>query len=262
MSLSRRDPDECLPSRDDRKVCRAVGSTAPTATTQTNEPARCAVLLPALPSLPQPLALLEVGASAGLCLIPDRYGYDYGRVRVMPRPGWDGHGLVFPCEANDAAPLPLEMPTIAWRRGLDLHPLDVCSQQDVDWLETLVWPDDIQRTERLRAAIETTAADPPAIVKGDLVENLAVAASSAPKNATLVIFHTAVLGYVSDQSDRERFAEIVRDLGAVWISNEPPNVFPRIRDQAPLSLPPGRFLLAIDGKALAWTAPHGQAIHW
>jgi len=165
-------------------------------------------------------------------------------------------------EANDAAPLPLETPTIAWRRGLDLHPLDVRSQQDIDWLETLVWPDDIQRTERLQAAIEIARADPPAIVKGDLVENLAVAASSAPKNATLAVFHTAVLGYVSDQLDRKRFAEVVRDVGAVWISNEPPNVFPKIREQAPLSSPAGRFLLAIDGKALAWTAPHGQAIHW
>ena len=134
-------------------------------TTQTNEPARCAVLLPTLAGLPQPLALLEVGASAGLCLIPDRYGYDYGRVRVMPWPGWIGHHPVFPCEANDATPLPLEMPTIAWRRGLDLHPLDLRSQEDIDWLETFVWPDDIQRTGRLRAAIETARADPPAIVK-------------------------------------------------------------------------------------------------
>ena len=45
--------------------------------TQTNEPARCALMLPLLAALPQPLALLEVGASAGLCLLPDRYGYDY-----------------------------------------------------------------------------------------------------------------------------------------------------------------------------------------
>ena len=38
--------------------------------TQTNEPARCAALLPVLAALPQPLALVEVGCSAGLCLLP------------------------------------------------------------------------------------------------------------------------------------------------------------------------------------------------
>ena len=54
-------------------------------TTQTNIPARCATLLPALAALPQPLALVEVGASAGLCLYPDRYSYDYGGHRVTPR---------------------------------------------------------------------------------------------------------------------------------------------------------------------------------
>jgi hypothetical protein len=53
-------------------------------TTQTNEPARCSVLLPMLARLPQPLALLEVGASAGLCLLPDRFGYDYGTRRTEP----------------------------------------------------------------------------------------------------------------------------------------------------------------------------------
>ena len=54
-------------------------------TTQTNIPARCATLLPALAALPPPLALVEVGASAGLCLYPDRYSYDYGGHRVTPR---------------------------------------------------------------------------------------------------------------------------------------------------------------------------------
>src|SRR5204862_39805 len=52
--------------------------------TQTNEPGRCAVLLPILASLPQPLALLETGASAGLCLLPDFYGYDHGGRRLRP----------------------------------------------------------------------------------------------------------------------------------------------------------------------------------
>src|SRR5438067_5285358 len=55
-----------------------------TRSTQTNEPGRCAALLPVLAPLPQPLALLEVGASAGLCLLPDFYGYDYGGRRRWP----------------------------------------------------------------------------------------------------------------------------------------------------------------------------------
>lgn len=54
--------------------------------TQTDVPARCAMPLPALAALPQPLALVEVGASAGLCLLPDRYGYDYGAAACCPAP--------------------------------------------------------------------------------------------------------------------------------------------------------------------------------
>ena len=59
----------------DRDAVRAVMLSR---STQTNEPARCATLLPVLAQLRQPLALIEVGASAGLCLLPDHYGYDYG----------------------------------------------------------------------------------------------------------------------------------------------------------------------------------------
>src|SRR3954468_185888 len=64
--------------------------------TQTNEPGRCAALLPVLTRLPQPLALLEVGASAGLCLLPDRYGYDYGEGRLMSAQR-DVELPIFPC---------------------------------------------------------------------------------------------------------------------------------------------------------------------
>ena len=60
----------------------AVEAQMRTRATQTNEAGRCAILLPVLAALPQPLALLEVGASAGLCLYPDRYSYRYGDYQI------------------------------------------------------------------------------------------------------------------------------------------------------------------------------------
>ena len=84
-------------------------------TTQTNEPARCATLLPLLARLPQPLALLEVGASAGFCLLPDRYGYDYGMARLEPPTKKTYSPPVFECRVSGAVPIPRALPTIAWR---------------------------------------------------------------------------------------------------------------------------------------------------
>src|SRR3954454_6994025 len=69
--------------------------------TQTNEPGRCAGLYPALASLPQPLALLEVGASAGLCLLADRYGYEYtGRDGRVSRGGGVDGAPVLRCRVD------------------------------------------------------------------------------------------------------------------------------------------------------------------
>ncbi|HJQ58215.1 MAG TPA: DUF2332 domain-containing protein [Vineibacter sp.] len=232
-----------------------------TRTTQTNEPARCAVLLPLLARLPQPLALLEVGASAGLCLQPDRYGYAYGGLRLEPTCRDAVPHPVFGCETSGPVPVPTAMPTIVWRLGLDLNPLDVREPADVGWLESLVWPDQPVRAEGLRAAITIAQRTPPTVVKGDLLNDLESLMARAPAAATLVVFHTAVLGYVAAQADRDRFADTVRASRAVWISNEAPNVFPAIAGAAPPP-PRGRFLLAIDGQPVAWTGPHGQSIDW
>jgi hypothetical protein len=153
--------------------------------TQTNEPGRCAPLLPVLAQLPQPLALLEVGASAGLCLYPDAYRYRY-----------DGR-LVGPADS----------------------------------------PVHIDCTE------------------------LAALAARAPADATLVVFHTSVLAYVS-QAGRQTFTEVVQSLPARWISNEVPGVLP---DLVGPPAPTGERLttrLALDGQVLAHAGPHGQTLDW
>lgn len=97
--------------------------------TQTNEPARCAALLPLLCELAQPLALLEVGAAAGLCLLVDRYGYDYDGQRV----GDDE--VVFECSGHGDVAVPRRLPEVVWRAGIDLEPIDLDDADAVGWLE-------------------------------------------------------------------------------------------------------------------------------
>jgi hypothetical protein len=230
--------------------------------TQTNEPARCATLLPALSLLPPPLALLEVGASAGLCLLPDRYGYRYGRHRID---GWPG-APVFRCQPRGPVPLPGRAPQVVWRAGIDLNPLDVADPDDVQWLSCLVWPGEGDRAERLAAAIELARRDPPHLVRGDLVDRLAETAAGAPPEATLVVFHSAVLGYLTP-SRRAEFAAAVSDLEAVWLSSESPTVLSGLPG-APRQLPapdpgPAPALLTRDGrKPLAYVDGHGAWIRW
>jgi len=105
--------------------------------TQTNEPARCATLLPALAQLPEPLALIEVGASAGLTLLFDRYSYEYPGLRIAGR---DPEAPMLRCDLRGPVPVPGRLPEISWRAGLDLNPLDVTADDDVRWLSCLVWP--------------------------------------------------------------------------------------------------------------------------
>jgi hypothetical protein len=224
--------------------------------TQTNEPARCATLLPALAQLPGPLALIEVGASAGLTLLFDRYSYDYDGHRIA---GQDPLAPTLHCTLRGTAPLPDGLPEISWRAGLDLSPLDVTDDDDVRWLSCLVWPGEGDRAERLAAAIAAARRDPPAVHRGDLLTDLPALAARAPAGATLVVYHSAVLAYVRGDG-RQRFAETVRGLGAVWLSNEGPGVLPGITVPATEGSP---FVLVRDGRtAVALTDSHGTWLQW
>jgi hypothetical protein len=230
--------------------------------TQTNEPARCAVLLPVLASLPQPLALLEVGTSAGLCLLPDRYGYDYGAGRRLGALALNGDGPVFRCDVDEATPVPTAAPEVVWRAGLDVAPIDVNDDESMAWLESLVWPGEGDRLPLLRAAVNVARADPPRIVRGDLRRDLATLAEQAPADATLVVFHTAVLGYVWEADDRREFAGTVRELEARWVTCEPPGVVELRRAAPPQPVPGGAFLLSLDAEPLAWADSHGAWVRW
>jgi hypothetical protein len=243
-----------------------VGEVMRSRRTQTNEVGRCAVLLPALP--PGPLALVEVGASAGLCLLLDQFHYDYGVASI----GALGSPVHVRCALAGPAPLPAAVPRIAWRQGLDLHPVDVRDGDAVRWLLACVWPDHHERRQRLQAAIQLARAQPPPVRAGDLVDDLPALLAEAPRNAELVVFHSAVLTYVSPER-RRAFADVLaaasKGRDVVWVSNEAIGNVPEIAALAP-PLGALRFLLGrtrfTNGRRrdelLALAQPHGAELTW
>ena len=226
--------------------------------TQTNEARRCAVLLPVLAQLPGPLALLEVGSSAGLCLYPDRYRYRFGEG------GWVGpaeSAVGLECAVSGPVPVPERVPQVVWRGGVDLNPLDPGGERDVRWLESLIWPGEQERArrERLRGAAAVAAAEPADVVAGDLVQALPELAARAPAEATLVVFHSAVAAYLPE-AERDAFVQVVRSLPGHWVSNEGWQVFSWWQGARPPR--EGMFTVALDERVVAYAGEHGQELVW
>lgn len=234
-----------------------ISSTMRTRYTQTNEANRCAALLLGLHDLPQPLALIEVGASAGLCLQLDRYTYEYKGADLATL----GSGpCLLTCELQPGARPPERIPEITWRAGLDQHPLDVTDDSDVRWLRSLVWPDMTGRLERLDSAIAVAKADPHRIVRGDLVRDLPALLDEVPAGVTPVVMHSAVLAYVDKDTARE-FRNVVEQAGAIRVGFESHRASPAHPDHsgsASANFTWGSFVLDRDGEALATCAPYGS----
>ncbi len=234
--------------------------------TQTNEPARCTCILPALPA--GPLALIEVGASAGLCLLMDDYAYDYGDQQL-------GHNESMPplkCRATGDPPIPKTIPDIVWRCGLDLNPLDIDDPLDAGWLMSLVWPEHPDRRARLANAINVAKQKKVELRRGNLGTDLPSVLNDAPDDTTLVVFHTAVLVYASIE-ERQAFVAALAaksyERDVVWISNESPGVVPEFTASVPPAQP-SRNLLGRTrlhqgerhDELLGTTHPHGDELEW
>ena len=245
---------------------REIGDVMGSRRTQTNEVGRCAVLLPALP--PGPLALVEVGASAGLCLLLDHFYYEFGSMSI----GETSSPVHVRCTVAGPVPLPPALPQVVWRRGLDTSPVNVRDDDAVRWLLACVYPDQPERRRRLERAIDLARANPPAVRAGDLVDDLPALLADVPDDARLVVFHSAVLNYVSAER-RQAFAGILADASKrrdiVWLSNEAPGV---IREMTALAPSAGdlRFLLGRTlftkgqrrDELLALAHPHGGELSW
>lgn len=220
----------CLANADDIRDVLA------TRRTQTNSVRRCAALLPAFETVSrrasrdgagtgvdsrEPLALVEVGPSAGLNLLWDRYAYDYGsagrygdadsRVRIASA-----------VRAGDP-PLPDALPPVASRVGVDVNPLDATDGADARWLRALVWPEHGERHRTLRNALAVAREDPPDLRAGDALELLPGVAAEIPDDRPVCVFDTQVRYQLGDDG-RERLDALAADLGSdrelYWVSGD------------------------------------------
>lgn len=242
-----------------------------TRSTQTNEIGRCGLLLPALAQLADemgPLALLDVGASAGLNLHFDRYAYVYepgGRV---------GHGspVTLTVGTRGPVPVPARLPVIGARLGLDRQPVDIGDTDAVAWLRACVWPDQRDRFARLDAALTIAAAHPVEVRRGDAVEDLAAALDTVAAGGHPVVLNSWVLSYLTDARRDAYVAELRRwatggDVS--WVFAESPAQTPGLPHPPQLA---GEHLTALTmvrwrgGSEhvthLARAHPHGYWMHW
>lgn len=240
----------------------AVAQVVMTRRTQTNEVGRAAVLVPALAQLAGSLALIEVGASAGLCLYPDLFSYHYDDRDVL-HPAGGASGVRLWCATSGKPPIPDRLPEVVWRAGVDSNPLDANDADEMRWLECLTWPGQPERLRRLREAVAISRSRPVDVVSGDLNETVAELVDAAPQGATVVVFHSAVLAYLSTD-ERRRFERTIRGLPCHWLSNEGCGVVESVAAQLPTPAQntPGRFVVALDGVPLAYAGAHGQTLDW
>ena len=179
---------------------------------QTNEVQRAACLLPGLVLAaarlgPAPMAMVEIGASAGLNLLWDRFAYDYRDGR--PR-GLAGARLRLVCALRGARrpELPDVLPAVSSRTGIDLRPVDVADADARLWLRALVWPEHRRRAQRLEQALALAQAEPPRVLAGDALELLAGVLEALPPGAGACVIHTHTVNQL-EPAARDRLTELL-----------------------------------------------------
>lgn len=171
---------------------------------QTNEVQRSWALLPAFLTVAdeRPLDLLELGPSAGLNLLWDRYRYRYSAGT------WGESSLTLAGDERTALPGSLldRRVDVVRRRGIDLNPVDATTDHGARLLQAFIWADQTERRERLRRAIDVLRTEPPELMRGDYVETLPALLVDRRAGAQLVVFQTASTMYL-EPSALERLHE-------------------------------------------------------
>ncbi|WP_284124807.1 DUF2332 domain-containing protein [Parerythrobacter aestuarii] len=230
---------------------------------QTNEAGRSASLMAGLlwlaERVPSRFEMLELGSSAGINTMMERYFFDLGGVKVGPEtspmwivPEWKGN-----------AP-PATSPQIVAIRGCDIAPVDLSDPEAAVRLKSYVWPEAIARMGRIDAAVELASETPPDVVKMDAAGFVAEAlARPQDEGVTRVLFHSIVWQYIPDDQQqairdamRAAAESATEDEPLAWVSLETNRK--TFRHELHVTYWPGGEEPAL----LACAHPHGAWVEW
>jgi hypothetical protein len=262
--------DLCLRNRD------ALVELLATEQVNTNEVGRSAVIGPALTAvgsrLTAPLGHIDVGCSAGLNLLCDRYRLDYGPAGAT---GPEGAPVEIRCDVvGGSPPIAAALPTISARIGLDREPLDVHDPDQSRWQLACVWPD-TGRLTRTKLALDEARRTPLTLVRGDAVDDVGELIASLPRDATAVVTTTWVVAYFSPEQRtgfREALSAASETRPVAWISADGHGVVDLIPSEAAPLRENGvewsvlGLVIFREGHAdpelLGYVHPHGSGLDW
>ncbi len=262
--------DVCLSHR------AAIAGLLATRHTNTNEVGRSAIIGPALTHvasvLGQPLGLVDIGCSAGLNLLCDRYLLDYGTAGSSGPP--DAAVRVRSEVRGGRPPIADRLPVVAVRLGVDRVPVDLDSDDAVRWQLALVWPD-TGRLARTRVAFAEARRSPPDVLQGDAVDDLGEIIDRIPDQCTTVVLTTWAFAYLPVKR-RAEFAKVLADVSSgrtvAWVSAEGPGVVDAFAGVVAPTDKEGNTagILGLvifrrgrrDERLLAFAHPHGSWIDW
>ncbi len=220
---------------------------------QTNEVGRSAALLggflEAAHRTRRELRILELGASAGLNLLWDRFRYE------SPRGAWGDAASPVRFRHAFEVPPPLNRPaTVVERRGCDLNPIDPTTEEGALTLRSFVWPDQLGRLAQLDGAIEIARAEPGHVERIGAAEFLERELARPCPGVTTVVYHSVFLQYV-DQASRERIAAALAAAREADPGSSPVHH---------LAMEPGEetWEIRLDGELLGTSGAHGTAVRW
>lgn len=231
---------------------------------QTNEAGRSANFIAAMlwladRGLPGRYACLEIGSSAGINLMLDRYAYDLGGVRLGP----EEPVMAFTLQWRGPPP-PDRKIVIASTKGCDVAPVDLTDPAQALRLKAYIWPEHTVRFDRMDAAIRAASEQKPDLVQAnaaDFVE--AEMAKPQEPGTTRMLMHSIVWQYVpEDQKARVTAAmeaagtRATPECPLAWVMVEADRTVHR--HKLTVRYWPG----GAEEAQLAWSHPHGADVEW